>query len=132
MMLEALAAALIFALAAIAIVGFQVRAARHLNDLHFRAEARHLAHATLARMLAADSATLYAEFDMRAGGAGYRALVSEAERLPGVTAGRHAPEVLITAGPSATSRIAAVTVQWRLPGDATPHRYSASAAVGGR
>jgi hypothetical protein len=132
MMLEALAAALIFALAAIAIVGFQARAARHLNDAQFRVEASHLVHAALARMQVADSATLYAEFDMRAGGAGYRALVAQAQRLPGVTAVRYAPEVLVTAGPSATSRTAAVAVQWLLPGDAVPHRYSASAAVGGR
>ena len=132
MMLEALVAALIFALAAIAIVGFQARAARHLNDAHFRVEARHIVHSALARMQAADNATLYAEFDMRAAGAGYRALVAQAQRLPGVTAVRYAPEVLVTAGPSGTSRMAEVTVQWRLPGDAAPHRYSASAAVGGR
>jgi hypothetical protein len=132
MMLEALAAALIFALAAIAIVGFQARAARHLNDAHFRVEARHVVHAALARMQAADNATLYAEFDMRAGGAGYRSLLAQAQRLPGVTATRYAPEVLVTAGPSTTSRTAAVTVQWLLPGDTAPHRYSASAAVGGR
>ncbi|MET0916850.1 MAG: hypothetical protein ABWY07_00280, partial [Burkholderiales bacterium] len=104
MMLEALVAALIFALAAIAIVGFQARAARHLDDAHFRVEARHLVHTALARMQAADNATLYAEFDMRAGGAGYRALVAQAQRLPGVTAARYAPEVLVTPGPSATSR----------------------------
>ena len=132
MMLEALVAALIFALAALAIIGFQARAARHLNDAHFRVEARHMVHSALARMQAADSATLYAEFDMRAGGAGYRALVAQAQRLPGVTAVRYAPEVLVTAGPSVTSRMAEVTVQWLLPGDAAPHRYSASAAVGGR
>lgn len=132
MMLEALVAALIFALAAIAIVGFQARAARLLNDAHFRVEARHLVHSALARMQASDNATLYAEFDMRVGGAGYRALVAQAQRLPGVTAARYAPEVLVTPGPSATSRMAAVTVQWLLPGDAAPHRYSASAAVGGR
>lgn len=131
MMLESLVAALIFALAAIAIVGFQARAARHLNDAHFRVEARHLAHASLARMLAADQATLYAEFDMRAGGAGYRALAAQAMRLPGVAGGAYAPEVLITPGPSTTSRTAAVTVQWRLPGDAGPHRYTASAVLGG-
>jgi hypothetical protein len=131
-MMEALAAALIFALAAIAIVGFQARAARLLNDAHFRVEARHLAHSTLARMQAADNATLYAEFDVRAGGAGYRALAAQAQRLPGVGATSNAPQVLITPGPSATSRTAAVTVQWLFPGDTSPHRYSASAVVGGR
>lgn len=131
-MLEALAAALIFALAAVAIAGFHARAARHLNDAHFRVEARHLAHAALARMQAADSATLYAEFDMRAGGAGYRALLAQARRLPGVTGERLRPELLVTVGPSDASRTAAVAVLWQLPGDAAPHRYSASAAVGGR
>jgi hypothetical protein len=132
MMLEALVAAVVFAFAALAIAGFQARASRLLNDAHFRVEAQHLAHAALARMLAADSVTLYAEFDMRAGGAGYRALAAQAMRLPGVTASRYAPEVLITPGPSATSRTAAVTLIWKLPGDADPHRYTAIAAVGGR
>jgi len=97
-MMEALAAALIFALAAIAIVGFQARATRLLNDAHFRVEARHLAHSALARMQAADNATLYAEFDMRAGGAGYRAVAAQAQRLPGVGATSNAPQVLITPG----------------------------------
>ena len=131
-MLEALMAALIFALAALAVLGFQARAARALSDAHLRVEARHLAHATLARMQAADNSTLYAEFDMRAGGAGYRTLVAQAQRLPGVSASRYPPEVLITDGPSSASRNAAVSVQWLLPGDAAPHRYAVSAAVGGR
>ncbi|MEO5764960.1 MAG: hypothetical protein ABIR52_06590 [Casimicrobiaceae bacterium] len=132
LLLEALVAALIFALAALAIVGFQARAARQIDDAHFRVEARHLAEATLARMLAADATTLFAEYDMRAGGAGYRALVAQAQRLPGVTATQYAPEVLIMPGPSTSSRTAAVTVRWRSPADATPHGYATSGTVGGR
>ena len=132
MMLEALVAALIFALAAIAVVGFQARAARQLNDTHFRVEARHMVHSALARMSNSAYNVALSAACMRAAGAGYRALVAQALRLPGVTAVRYAPEVLVTAGPSGTSRMAEVTVQWLLPGDAAPHRYSASAAVGGR
>ncbi len=128
---EALVAALIFALAALAIVGFQARAVRALNDAQYRAEARHLAHAALARMRTADDASLYADFDMRAGGAGYRALVAQASRLPGVTASTYAPQVLITDGPSTTSRRVAVTISWLPPGDTTAHRYAVSSAVGG-
>ncbi|HET9046618.1 MAG TPA: hypothetical protein VFO33_06650 [Casimicrobiaceae bacterium] len=132
MMLEALMAALIFALAALAVLGFQARAERALSDAHSRVEARHLAHAALARMQAADNSTLYAEFDMRAGGAGYRSLVAQAQRLPGASAGRYLPEVLITDGPSLASRNAAITIQWLLPGDGAPHRYAVAAVVGGR
>ena len=130
-MLDALVAALVFALAAVAIVGYQTRAARALGDAHLRVEAQQLAHAALARMQAADNATLYEQFDMRAGGAGYRALAVEAARLPGVSASRNAPHVLIADGPSGRSRTASVAIHWQLPGEAT-HRYAAIGVVGGR
>jgi hypothetical protein len=83
-------------------------------------------------MQAAGGATLYADFDMRAAGAGYRALVAAARLLPGVDDTRIPPELLVTPGPSNTSRVAAVTVQWQLPGDSAIHRYATSAVVGGR
>ena len=66
-LLEALVGAVVFALAALAIVAFQARAAQALHHAHFRGEAQQLAHAVLARMHASDNATLYADFDMRAG-----------------------------------------------------------------
>ena len=131
-LLEALVGAVVFALAALAIVAFQARAAQALHHAHFRGEAQQLAHAVLARMHASDNATLYADFDMRASGAGYLAFAAQAQRLPGVNATHLAPELLVTAGPSAASRAAAVTVQWRLPGEAAAHRYSTTAVVGGR
>jgi len=131
-LLEALVGALIFAVAALAIAGFQARAVRHLNDAQFRSEARQVALATLAQMQAADAASLYAEFDMRAAGSGYRALVAAAKRLPGVDDTRLPPELLVTPGPSAGSRNAAIAVRWQLPGEGTVHRYAAAAVVGGR
>jgi len=131
-MLEALVGAVVFALAALAIVGFQARAAQALHHAHFRGEAQQLAHSVLARMQAADNATLYTDFDMRAGGTGYRAFAAQAQRLPGVDDTHLPPELLVTAGPSSTSRVAAVAVQWRLPGDIAAHRYATTAVVGGR
>jgi len=131
-LLEALVGALIFAVAALAIAGFQARAVRHLNDAQFRSEARQVALATLAQMQAADAASLYAEFDMRAAGNGYRALVAAAKRLPGADDARLPPELLITPGPSAGSRNAAIAVRWQVPGDNAIHRYAAAAVVGGR
>lgn len=131
-MLEALIAALVFAVAAIAIVGFQARAARTLGDAHFRVEAQQLAHAALARMQSADNTTLYEQFDMRAGGAGYRSVVAQAARLPGVSASHNAPRVLIRDGPSSASRTASVAVQWQSPGDVDVHLYAATGVVGGR
>ena len=131
-MLEALVGALVFAIAAIAIVGFQARAARTLGDAHFRVEAQHLAQSALARMQSADNATLYEQFDMRAGGPGYRDVVAQAARLPGVSASRNAPRVLIRDGPSSASRTASVAVQWQTPGDAEKHVYATTGVVGGR
>ena len=132
LMLEALVGALVFAVAAIAIVGFQARAARTLGDAQFRVEAQQLAHAALGRMQSADNATLYEQFDMRAGGAGYRGVVVQAARLPGVSASRNAPRVLIRDGPSSVSRTASVAVQWQMPGDPDVHLYAATGVVGGR
>ena len=132
-MLEALVGAVVFALAALAIAGFlNARAAQALHHAHFRGEAQQLAHAVLARMQTADNATLYADFDMRAGGTGYRAFAVQAQRLPGVDDTHLSPELLVTAGPSSTSRVAAIAVQWRLPGDTAAHRYATTAVVGGR
>ena len=131
-MLEALVGALVFALAAIAIVGFQARAARTLGDAHFRVEAQQVAHATLARMQSADNATLYEQFDMRADGPGYRGIVALAARLPGVSASRNAPRVLIRDGPSSGSRTASVAIQWQSPGDVETHLVATAGVVGGR
>jgi type IV pilus assembly protein PilV len=131
-LLEALIATLIFAFGALAIANLHARAARHVNDAQFRAEAIQLVEATLGQMRAADAATLYANFDSRAGGAGYRALLEKAKQLPGVDDSSNAPEVNVSDGPSMTSRRVDITVFWRLPGDASVHRHGASAVAMGR
>ncbi len=130
-LLEALIALLIFAFGAIGIAGLHARAIRHVNDAHFRGEALHVAQSALARMKAANAATLHADFDMTSSGAGYQAVLEQAKALPGVSATRLAPEVHVTPGPSPDSRKVAVTVLWQLPGDTGVHRYAATAVVGG-
>jgi type IV pilus assembly protein PilV len=130
-LLEALIATLIFAFGALAIANLHARAARHVNDAQFRAEAIQLVDATLGQMRAADSATLYASFDRRAGGVGYRALLDRAKQLPGVDDASNMPDVRVADGPSTTSRRVDITVFWQLPGDASVHRHSASTVVTG-
>jgi type IV pilus assembly protein PilV len=129
-LLEALIALLIFALGATAVSSLHARAIRHVNDAHFRGVALHVAHSAIARMKAANAATLHADFDMSGSGAGYQAVVEQAKALPGVSATRLAPEVHVTAGPSADSRKVAVRVLWQIPGDTIVHRYAATTVVG--
>ena len=130
-LLEALIATLIFAFGALAIASLHARAARHLNDAQFRAEAIALVEAAIGQMRAADPATLYATFDARAEGTGYRALLERAKRLPGVGDALNAPDVRVSDGPSASSRRIDVTVFWQLAGDASAHRHGATAAIAG-
>ena len=122
---------LVFAFGAIAIVSLQGRAVRDVNDAQFRAEAIQLVEALIAEMRASSQATLYAMFDSREDGAGYRAFLDRASRLPGVAVQSNAPDVRVGDGPSAGSRRVDVTVFWRAPGEPTAHRHSASAVLKG-
>jgi hypothetical protein len=83
-------------------------------------------------MRATPPAELYASFDTRAQGAGYRALLDRAKRLPGVDDASNAPEVRVGEGPTASSRRVDVTLFWQSPGEASPRRYDASAVVASR
>lgn len=130
-LLEALIAFLIFAFGAAAVAGLHAQAIRHVNDAHYRGVALHVAQSAIARMKAANPATLHAEFDMSGSGAGYLAVVEQSKTLPGVSATRLAPAVHVTAGPSADSRKVAIAVLWQLPGDTLVHRYDATAVIGG-
>jgi type IV pilus assembly protein PilV len=130
-LLEALIAALIFGFGALAMAALQARATRDVNDAQFRAEAVQLVESGIATMRASTPASLYATFDSRADGPGYRAFRDRAKRLPGVTDIFNAPELRISDGPSAGSRRVDITVFWQAPGDPVAHRHSASAVVAG-
>ena len=130
-LLEALVATLVFAFGALAVAGWQARAVRHVNAAQFRGEAVHLVDAALGQIRAADAATLHANFDTRAAGPGYRALLERAKRLPGVTDSSNTPDVRVDDGPSLSSRRVDITLFWQLPGDASVHRHSATAVVAG-
>ena len=131
-LLEALVALLIFSFGLLAMAGLQTRAARHVNEAQYREEAIDLVHATFATMRAMDPASIAARFDAAANGEGWRALMSGAKRLPGVTDGVNVPTLTISDGPSAGSRRISLSVFWQAPGDSTPHAYEATTVVGAR
>jgi hypothetical protein len=49
-----------------------------------------------------------------------------AQRLPNAPA----PDVLVSAGPTATSTNVQVTVKWRPPGESVDHQHQAMATIG--
>jgi Tfp pilus assembly protein PilV len=128
-LLEALMATLIFGFSALALSALQARAIRDMNDAQFRAEAIQLVETGIATIRASTASSLYATYDSRADGPGYRALRERAKRLPGVSDGTNAPDVRVSDGLSAGSRQVDVVVFWQVPGDAAAHRYSASAVI---
>ncbi len=121
-LLEALVGMLVFAIAAAAVIAFVASAVRAGTNADLRSVATGLAATTLARMATDDFATLADRYDASHGGTGYRALVTRARQLPGVTATRNLPELSITDGPSAASRRVDVVVSWQPPGASRPHR----------
>lgn len=135
--LEALVATLIVALGVLGIVGMFAHAARNVDDSNYRGEAALLAHSLVGQMWVSghSAAALQQNFDSVSPGTGpgyveFRTLVQQ--RLPHSLA----PDVLITAGPTATSSEVLVTVKWTHPGDTPdpmlpkPRRYDMHATIG--
>ena len=135
--LEALVAALIVALGVLGIVGMFAHAAQNVDDSKYRGEAALLAHSLVGQMWVGghSSADLQSNFDSASPGTGpgyveFRTLVLQ--RLPHSLA----PDVLITAGPTATSSDVLITVKWTHPGDKPdpilpqPRRYDMHATIG--
>jgi type IV pilus assembly protein PilV len=136
-MLESLVALLIVSLGVLGIVGLYARSAQNLDDAKYRGEAALLAHSLVGQMWVthSSSATLQANFDSAAPGTGagyveFRSLVLQ--RLPNSLA----PDVLVTAGPSATSSNVQITIKWTQPGDMLdpllpkPRKYDLIATIG--
>ena len=121
-LLEALIGMLVFSIAAAAALALVASAVRAATNADVRGIATALAVSTLARMATDDYATLSDRYDASRNGTGYRALVTRARELPGVTTSRNLPQLSITDGPSAASRRVALVVSWQLPGDSQPHR----------
>jgi type IV pilus assembly protein PilV len=127
-LLEALLALVVFSFGMLGLLGLLAAALRDSGSAHWRGEAFDLASATLSRMWAEDPAGLDARYDGAAGGPGYRALLGNAMRLPGVHADANAPLVTIDDA-AVDSRRISVIVYWQLPADAGAHHASVTGVL---
>ena len=126
-LLEALVALVVLSLASAGLLGIVAHTLRESGNARWRAEAFDLAASTFARMAADDLALLDASYAV-ASGAGYRALLGAATRLPGVSADTNAPEVAIAATAGGARRVA-ISVRWQSPGECGAHRESISGVL---
>ena len=157
MILEAMIALLIFSLGILGIVGLQAASIKASTDAKYRSEAALLVNEVIGRMWVSDrtQATLQANFASATGGADFQAwawvgtgaaddgtqdepkrgtvleaLPGAAANLPTIAVAAVAPAVA-TVPPTPATSLVTVTVFWQLPGDATPHNYTAVAQIGG-
>ena len=126
-LLEALIALVVFSLGLLGLLGLLAGALHASGGARWRGEGFAIAAGTLARIATEDPGSLVARYDAATDGAGYRALLAQALRLPGVSADVNAPSVGVddTTG----SRRIRVTVHWQLPGETATHEVSISAAL---
>jgi len=156
MILEAMIAILVFSLGILGIVGLQAASIKASTDAKYRSEASLLANEVIGRMWVSDRApaTLQANFASPDGGA-YQAwgwvgtgaadagtkaeptrgsvletLPGAAANLPTISVAAVAPATA-TVPPTPSTSLVTVTVFWQLPGEATPHNYTAVAQIGG-
>jgi type IV pilus assembly protein PilV len=126
-LLEALVALCVFSFGMLGMLGLLAGALAASGSAQWRREGFDIAAAGVARMAVEAPATLAARFDAAAGGEGYRQILAQALRLPGVTPQANAPRVTID--DFAEGRRIKVTVHWQLPGERTAHQASASAVL---
>jgi type IV pilus assembly protein PilV len=126
-LLEALVAMLVLSLGLLGVLGLLAAAMRASASAQWRSEGFDVAAAALARISTDDAATLAARYDASLDGQGYRQLLAQAMRLPGVAADVNAPSVSIV--DSAESRHVRVTVHWQSPGETARHQASVSGAL---
>lgn len=121
-LLEALVAIVVFSLGMLGLLGLLVDAQRTSGSAQWRAEGFDIASAALARMWTEDPATLAARYDPAVDGVGYRQLLSDAMRLPGVSASVNAPSVTID--DVAEGRRIRISVHWQLHDEGVVHDAS--------
>ena len=130
-LLEALVAVLIIAFGILGSVGLLARSVQNVDDAKYRGEAAYLANSLIGLMWVDDRApaALIANYSTGAAGPGYVEFAAVvAQRLPNTAA--TPPDVIVAAGPTATSSIVTITIQWQPPGDSAPHTHMASATIG--
>jgi type IV pilus assembly protein PilV len=126
-LLEALVALLVLSLGLLGVLGLLAEAMRASGSAQWRSEGFDAAAAALARISTDDPAGVAARYDPSVDGPGYRQLLVQAMRLPGVSADVNAPIVSIVDG--AESRHVRVIVRWQLPGESVSHNASVSGAL---
>jgi type IV pilus assembly protein PilV len=136
-MLESLVAMLIVALGVLGVVGLYARSVQNTDDATYRGKAALLAHSLVGRMWVTSNslAELQANFDSVTPGTGagyveFRTLVRQ--QLPNSLA----PDVVVTAGPTASSTGVRITIRWAHPGDTSdpllprPRQFDLNATIG--
>lgn len=125
-LLEALVALVVFSLGMLGLLGLLAGTLRASGSAQWRAEGFDIAAAAVARMWSETPAALAARY-ATADGAGYREVLAQALRLPGVTADSNVPRITLT--DTAEGRHVEVLVQWQAPADRSAHRASVSAVL---
>ena len=136
-MLESLVALLIIALGLLGIVGLSARSVQIVDASNHQGEAALLAYSLVGQMWVSSHSlpTLQANFDSvtPGNGAGYVEFKSRVlQRLPNSLA----PDVLVTAGPTANSSDVHITIKWTSPGDTShallpkPRQFDLNATIG--
>jgi type IV pilus assembly protein PilV len=136
-MLESLVAMLVIALGVLGIVGLSTRSVQNVDASNHQSEAALLAYSLVGQMWVSGTSlpTLQANFDSvtPGNGAGYVEFKTRVlQRLPHSLA----PDVLVTAGPTANSTDVHITIKWTPPGDTSdpllpkPRQYDLNATIG--
>jgi len=126
-LLEALIAVLIVALGVLGLLGLLARSMQSIDESKYRGEAAWLANAYIGQIWVADKATIAAHFSDSGGGAEYTEFKNlVAQRLPNASD----PVVAVGAGPTLTSSVVQITIQWQEPGSPDVHQHWATATVG--
>lgn len=126
-LLEALVSLIVLSLGLLGVLGLLAGAMHASGSAQWRSEGFDVAAAALSRIFTDDPAGLAARYDASVDGPGYRELLVQAMRLPGVSPDVNAPIVSIV--DSAENRRIRVIVHWQLPGEATSHNASVSAVL---
>jgi Tfp pilus assembly protein PilV len=114
-LLEALVALVVLSLGMFGLLGLLAGALRASGGAAWRGEGFGIAADSLARIVTEAPAGVAARYDASTGGAGYRALLVQAERLPGVSSGANAPEVSVD--DTGESRRVRVVMRWQPTGE---------------
>jgi type IV pilus assembly protein PilV len=134
-LLEALVGILIFSLGILGIVGLQAASLRNTSDASLRAEAVFAANQLIGQMWTDDQSQLIGNYSSAVAGQPYKDFASELKAAQGA-AWLQDPAVVFTAGPTPTSSVVSIVIQWKTctdPSCATNsdvHNYQTSAVIG--